>query len=57
MKDNEKRLRYQAQAKLGQMQRDGAKPAVVERMRRSIAGERGHQQKGKVFGPRNHKGF
>jgi hypothetical protein len=56
MKDNEKRLRYEAQIKLGQMERDGAKPSTIERLRRSIAGVREHQQKGKVFGPKN-KGF
>jgi hypothetical protein len=56
MHDTEKRLRYQAQAKLGQLKRDGAKPSTVEKLRRSIAGERGHVQKGKVFGPKN-KGF
>lgn len=56
MNTNEKQLRYQAQQKLGQMKRTGTKPALVEQMRRSIAGTREHGQKGKVFGPKN-KGF
>ena len=56
MHANEKRLRYQQQAQLGKMKRDGAKPTTIARLKKSIAGERGHAQKGKVFGPRN-KGF
>lgn len=56
MHDVEKKLRYQQQAHLGKLERDGAKKAVVARLRKSIAGERKREQKGKVFGPRN-KGF
>lgn len=56
MRRVEKQLRYQAQAKLGRMEREGAKPSTVEKLRRSIAGTRERQQKGLVFGPKN-KGF
>jgi hypothetical protein len=49
MNPNEKQMRYQALAKLNTMKRDGAKPTVVERLRRSLTAERGGVQKGKVF--------
>jgi hypothetical protein len=52
----EKQLRYQSVQKLNRMKREGAKPQVVEQMRRSIAGSREHQQKGPVLGPKG-KGF
>jgi hypothetical protein len=52
MNANEKQLRYQAQARLGQMKRSGAKPAVIERMRQAIAGDTRSERKGKTFGPK-----
>jgi len=56
MNRTERQLRYQGIQKLGQMKRDGAKPALVEQMRRSIAGSRERQQKGPVLGKKG-KGF
>lgn len=52
----EKQLRYQGTQQLARMEREGAKPNLIERVRRSIAGTREHVQKGKVFGPKG-KGF
>lgn len=52
----EKQLRYQGTQQLNRMKREGAKPNLIERMRRSIAGTRERQQKGPVLGPKG-KGF
>jgi hypothetical protein len=52
MNANEKQMRYQSLAKINQMKRDGAKPASIERLRRSIGVERGAGTKGQVHGGR-----
>jgi hypothetical protein len=49
MHATEKSLRYQALSKLKRMEQDGTKPAVIERLRRSMQTTRGGVQKGKVF--------
>lgn len=56
MNSTEKQLRYQSIQKLGQMKREGTKEALVEQMRRSIAGTRERQQKGPTLGQKK-RGF